>query len=85
MLGVIAVKLITEEAGLIHLSPVASLGLVLGIFAVGIVASLIGDGRGPEAATVEGDRLAESVEGELKTAATEPEPRDSGRPPSGET
>jgi tellurite resistance protein TerC len=49
VLGVIAVKLITEEAGLVHLSPVASLGLVLGIFAIGIVASLIGDGRNPAA------------------------------------
>ena len=36
-------KLIGEQAGLFELSPVASLAIVLGIFTIGIVASLIGD------------------------------------------
>ena len=43
VLGVIAIKLITEEAGLVHISPGISLAIVVAIFAVGIIASLIGD------------------------------------------
>ena len=43
VLGVIAIKLITEEAGLVHISPGLSLAIVVGIFVIGIVASLIGD------------------------------------------
>ena len=43
VLGVIAIKLITEEAGLVHISPGVSLAIVVAIFAVGIIASLIGD------------------------------------------
>jgi tellurite resistance protein TerC len=43
VLGVIALKLIGEEAGVFHISPGVSLGIVVGIFTIGIVASLIGD------------------------------------------
>jgi tellurite resistance protein TerC len=58
VLGVIAIKLALEQADLIHISPLASLGIVAAIFAVGITASILnedddgdegdpGDGRTP--------------------------------------
>lgn len=43
VLGVIAVKLIGEEAGVFHISPGVSLAIVVVIFGIGIGASLIGD------------------------------------------
>lgn len=41
VLGIIALKLILEEAGLIHVGPIASLGVVAAVFATGIIASII--------------------------------------------
>ncbi|MGI8632408.1 MAG: TerC/Alx family metal homeostasis membrane protein [Solirubrobacterales bacterium] len=46
VLGLVAVKLIVEEAGLVKAGPVVSLAAVLGLFVVGIVVSLIGERRG---------------------------------------
>jgi len=43
VLGVIAVKLILEQAGVIHISPLASLAIVAGIFAAGIILSILHD------------------------------------------
>lgn len=48
VLGLIAVKLLVED--LVHIGPLASLGLVALAFTVGIVASLRGDQRDPEGA-----------------------------------
>ena len=45
VLATIGLKLILEEAGLIHIGPLPSLAIVAGIFAVGITASLLGDRR----------------------------------------
>jgi tellurite resistance protein TerC len=48
VLGVIAVKLILEQADLIHVSPLASLAIVAGIFAAGIILSIVHeDGEPP--------------------------------------
>jgi tellurite resistance protein TerC len=47
VLAVIALKLLTEHW--VHLSPVTSLAIVLGVFAIGIAASLIADARDPHA------------------------------------
>lgn len=44
VLGVIAVKLVLEEAGVIHIDPLVSLGIVVAIFAAGILASIVGGG-----------------------------------------
>jgi tellurite resistance protein TerC len=41
VLGVIAVKLMLEEAGLVHIGPLPSLGIVAAIFATGIVISIV--------------------------------------------
>ncbi len=48
VLGLIAVKLLVED--LVHIGPLASLGLVTLAFTIGIVASLRGDRRDPEGA-----------------------------------
>jgi len=54
VLGVIAVKLVLEEAHVIEIGPLPSLGIVAGIFAFGITLSVVhedpddgGDGPGP--------------------------------------
>jgi TerC family integral membrane protein len=48
VLGVIAAKLILEQADLIHVSPLASLAIVAGIFAAGITLSIVHeDGEPP--------------------------------------
>jgi hypothetical protein len=38
---VIAVKLMLEEAGLVHIGPLPSLGIVAAIFATGIAISIV--------------------------------------------
>ncbi|HKJ36219.1 MAG TPA: TerC/Alx family metal homeostasis membrane protein, partial [Solirubrobacterales bacterium] len=43
VLGVIAIKLALEQADLIHISPLASLGVVAAIFAAGITASILAE------------------------------------------
>ena len=45
VLGVIALKLIAEQADLIHIGPLVSLAGVAAIFAVGIALSVIADSR----------------------------------------
>lgn len=47
VLGTIAVKLILEEAGLIHVGPLPSLGIVAVIFAIGITISVVTDDDEP--------------------------------------
>src|SRR4051812_32902664 len=48
VLGAVGVKLATED--LLHIGPLASLGIIAVLFAGGIVASIIGDKRDPEGA-----------------------------------
>jgi tellurite resistance protein TerC len=48
VLGLVGVKLLVED--LVEIGPVASLAVIAGLFAVGIVASLVGDRRDPDAA-----------------------------------
>jgi tellurite resistance protein TerC len=48
VLGVIALKLILEEAGAIHISALASLGIVAAIFAIGITLSILGEDEADE-------------------------------------
>lgn len=45
VLGLVGVKLILEHAGAVKLGPVESLGIVLGAFAIGMLASVIVDRR----------------------------------------
>jgi tellurite resistance protein TerC len=47
VLGLVGVKLLIED--LVHIGPVVSLAIVLVAFAIGIVASIIGDRRDPDA------------------------------------
>ena len=47
VLGVVGVKLLVED--LVHVGPVASLGVIAGLFAIGIVASLVADSNDPDA------------------------------------
>jgi tellurite resistance protein TerC len=68
VLGAIAVKLILEEAGLIHIGPIASLGVVGAIFAVGITASVI---VGPE---------EEPADAETRPAEPDPPASEAGPP-----
>ena len=48
VLGLVGVKLLVED--LVKVGPEASLAVIAGLFAIGIVASLLGDRRDPEAA-----------------------------------
>jgi tellurite resistance protein TerC len=48
VLGLVGVKLLVED--LVEVGPVASLAVIAGLFAIGIVASLLADRRDPEAA-----------------------------------
>lgn len=50
VLGLVGVKLILEHAGVLKLGPVQSLLIVLGAFAVGMVASVVADRREDEPA-----------------------------------
>jgi tellurite resistance protein TerC len=62
VLAVIALKLILEEAGLIHVSPLASLGAVVAIFAAGIALSIA---RDEDDEGGQGAGLATGAEGEV--------------------
>ncbi|MDQ4129605.1 MAG: TerC/Alx family metal homeostasis membrane protein [Actinomycetota bacterium] len=48
VLGLVAVKMLTEDLG-VHVGPVASLVVILGLLAAGIVASILADRWDPEA------------------------------------
>jgi tellurite resistance protein TerC len=61
VLALVAVKLLVED--LIHIGPVASLALVVAVFAVGVIASLIGDRRDPAGAAERRAKRAPSGEG----------------------
>lgn len=54
VLAVIAVKLLIED--LVHIGPIASLGMVAACFIVGITASVIADARDPEAEAKRAER-----------------------------
>ncbi len=76
VLAFVAVKLLTEA--FVTIPPLPSLGIVGGLFAVGIVASLIADRRDPEGARGRGaeDRDADAEDG------SDPPPEGEGRPPA---
>jgi tellurite resistance protein TerC len=73
VLGAVAVKLAIEDV--VHIGPVASLGIVATIFGAGIIASLIADRRDPEGAE-ERKREVEQQEEERKKAAERNTPDD---------
>jgi tellurite resistance protein TerC len=60
VLGIVAVKLLIED--LVKIGPIVSLALVLGCFAVGIVASVVSDRRDPEGADERRGEREEKVE-----------------------
>jgi predicted tellurium resistance membrane protein TerC len=66
VLALVAVKLLVED--LVHIGPLASLGLVLATFAVGVAASLAADRRDPAGAA---ERKAKARPGR---AGVQPDP-----------
>jgi tellurite resistance protein TerC len=66
VLGVIALKLLLED--FVHVGPIASLAVVAVLFAGGIVASLVGDRRDPEAELKRELRRSRTAQAKRKTS-----------------
>ena len=75
VLAFVAVKLLTEA--IVTIPPLPSLAIVAGLFALGIVASLIADRRDPEGAR---ERVKEDDAGSHDDSS--PPPSGNGRPPA---
>jgi tellurite resistance protein TerC len=74
VLALVAVKLLTED--LYKIGPLASLAMVAVAFAIGIVASLIGDARDPEADAKRAERAERTTIGSETDREPEPAARD---------
>jgi tellurite resistance protein TerC len=70
VLGFVAVKLLVED--FVHISSMASLGVVAGLFTVGIVASLVADRGDPGAAEARAERAARLRGEEPRADAPQP-------------
>jgi tellurite resistance protein TerC len=74
VLALVAVKLLTED--LYKIGPLASLAIVGIAFAIGIIASLIGDARDPEADAKRAERVERTTMGSETEREPEPAARD---------